>query len=185
MPILDDLRNAFNISWDDMDKCEKKKAYWALLHVTVCLPAICAALQSTDGESTGQRYKEWCDKYLTNPLISSFERYQMRCKVLHQGTASIDGSRRYKGFSFSSPAANDQTYHEIVEEQTLVLDYGSLSSEVRKGVEQWISYIYSNANSPESVNVINNLPSLIQTRIAKMPQPDENNKDGFLYERSS
>lgn len=185
MSALDHLRDNFNTYWSDMEKCEKTKAYWALLHVILCLPDICAALQSSDGITTGQRYKGWCDKYLINPLISSSERYQMRCKVLHQGAASIDDSSRYKGFAFSSPAANDQTYHEKVEGQTLVLDVGLLSKEARKAVEQWIFYINSNANSPESINVIKNIPSLIQTRTAKMPQAAEDSKDGLIYERSS
>ena len=79
---------AFSAYWQDMDRCRNARAFWSLLHVTICLPDICAALQSENGETKGARYISWCDKYLLNPMLSGSERYQMRCKVLHQGRAS-------------------------------------------------------------------------------------------------
>src|SRR2546428_896437 len=98
---LGSLDKAFQIYWDEMDRCRKHKAYWALLHDTVCLPDICAALQSANGEATGPRYAGWCDQYLVDPIISGAERWEMRCKVLHVGRASISKSKRYDGFSFA------------------------------------------------------------------------------------
>ena len=40
------LDKAFQTYWEDMERCRGAKAYWCLLHVTVCFPDICAALQS-------------------------------------------------------------------------------------------------------------------------------------------
>ena len=45
------LDKTFQMYWDDMDRCRAGDAYWSLLHVTVCLPDICAALESDDGRT--------------------------------------------------------------------------------------------------------------------------------------
>lgn len=158
------LNRAFGIYWDEMNQCRSPGArtYWALLHVTVCLPDICAALQDASGETTGQRYRDWCDKYLQNPKISSEKRYQMRCKVLHQGRAT--------GFAFTQPAATGEVYHEQLDPNgTFVVDVGLLANEVRRGVERWIAYLEANPTSQEAVNVERNLPSLVQVRRFEIP----------------
>ena len=49
------LDSAFQIYWDEMDRCRAARTYWALLHVTICLPDICAALERRTGtENLGQ-----------------------------------------------------------------------------------------------------------------------------------
>ena len=185
MIALEDLDNAFEIYWKDMDCCKSVGAYWSLLHVTVCLPDICAALRSEDGRTSRTLYEKWCNDYLKDPLISSSERYEMRCRVLHQGTASIKCSDRYKGFAYTKPALNGQTDHKRIDGQTLILDVGLLYVDVRNGVNQWISYILANAGSPEACNIIRNLPSLVQTRTASIPQSGGNVSDYLTIERSS
>ena len=165
------LRNAFRIYWNEMDRCISGRAYWALLHVTVCLPDICAALQSDDGETRKPRYIDWCDAYLQSPFLTGAERYRMRCKVLHQGRAATDEpSGRYVGFSFGQPAANGQVDHNRVDNhaKALNLDVGCLAREVREGVERWIDHIEANRNTPAAVNVERNLPALVQVREIKL-----------------
>jgi hypothetical protein len=44
MLTLADLEQAFKVHFDEMEKCEDKKCYWALLHLVVILPDICGAL---------------------------------------------------------------------------------------------------------------------------------------------
>jgi hypothetical protein len=51
-----ELGKAFKIYWDDVERCRLAEAYWSLLHVTICLPDICAALQSPNGETNGKLY---------------------------------------------------------------------------------------------------------------------------------
>ncbi len=99
------LATAFGVYWREMERCRQAKAYWALLHVTVCLPDICAALESDDGEATGSRYISWSDIYLPDSLLLGAERYRMRCKVLHQGRAALEQAGRYTGFSLSQPGS--------------------------------------------------------------------------------
>jgi len=162
------LDRAFRIYWDEMDRRRSARAYWALLHVTVCLPDICAALESADGETKGARYVAWCDQYLPDPLLSGSERWQMRCKVLHQGRASIAGGR-YAGFSFAQPAANGQVDHRRLERATLVLDVGTLAAEMTAGVRKWIQRHEMNLSSPEVAHIQRNLSSLIRVRQFPLP----------------
>ena len=163
------LDPAFRIYWDEMDRCRSARAYWALLHVTVCLPDICAALQSADGETKGALYVAWCDRYLIDPLLAGSERWQMRCRVLHQGRASIAAQRRYAGFSFAQPAANGKVDHRRLEGATLVLDVGMLAAEMKTGVEQWIQHLEVHPSSVVAANTQRNLPSLIQVRQFPLP----------------
>ena len=81
---------AFDLYWDEMKRCREAEAWWALLHVTVCLPDICAALEADNGETSLAKYVEWCNACLPNPKLSGEERYRGRCKVLHQGRATTD-----------------------------------------------------------------------------------------------
>jgi hypothetical protein len=163
------LDPAFRIYWDEMDRCRSARAYWALLHVTVCLPDICAALQSANGETKGSLYVAWSDQYLVDPVLSGSECWQMRCKVLHQGRSSIAAQGRYAGFSFAQPAANGQVDHKRLEGTTLVLDVGMLAGEMRAGVERWIRDLELHPSSDVAANTQRNLPSLIQVRQFPLP----------------
>jgi len=162
------LDPAFQIYWDEMDRCRSARAYWALLHVTVCLPDICAALESADGETRGARYVAWCNQHLADPLLSGLERWQMRCKVLHRGRASI-AEGRYDGFSFAQPAENGQVDHRRVEGATLVLDVGMLTTEMTAGVRRWIQHHERNPSSSEAAYIQRNLPALIRVRQFPFP----------------
>jgi hypothetical protein len=103
MLTIGELDNTFQMYWDDMERCRAGKAYWSLLHVAVCLPDICAALEASDGRTTGKRYVDWCDRHLSDAILSGDERYSMRCKVLHEGRASTGKPGRYSGFAFTRP----------------------------------------------------------------------------------
>jgi hypothetical protein len=171
--LQDQLNEAFKLYWKDMDLCRSAGAYWSLLHVTVCLPDICAALQSDDGKATpSSRYKDWCKQYLHNAMLDEVERYEIRCKLLHQGYASADkGKGRYKGFSFAQPIDKGPIIHNTLDGDTLILDVDMLSKEMRKGVEDWIQHLGKNPSSPEASYTMKNLPSLVRVRQFTLPIP--------------
>jgi len=165
------LASAVQPYWEDMERCRQANAYWSLLHVAACLPDICAALESANGEATGQRYIDWCDKHLINPKLSGAERYRMRCKVLHQGRTSTDKPGRYVGYAFGQPADTGVVDHMRVESGTLHLDVGELACETRQGVDAWIRWLEANSASAEAVNVEKNLRTLVRvTRSAVTTQ---------------
>ena len=158
-----------------MEKCRNAGAYWSLLHVAVCLPDICAALESNDGEANGSRYINWCDRHLSDPILSGAERYRMRCKVLHQGRASTDQpAGRYVGFSFGQPATTGAVDHRRAAGTTLNLDVGMLAQETKAGVVEWIQQLEASPSNPEALNTLRNLPSLVQVRQLSFPSPPIN-----------
>jgi hypothetical protein len=166
------LVSAFDTYWSDMDRCGRAGAYWSLLHVTVCLPDICAALESNSGEATGPQYIAWCDRYLVDTLLSGAERYRMRCKVLHQGRATTDQpGGRYVGFSFGQPSATGEVDHRRVDGDALNLDVGMLADEMKVGVNRWIQSLETNPSGGEARNAVRNLPSLVQVRQRSFPSP--------------
>lgn len=155
--------------WDDMERCCTGKAYWSLLHVTVCLPDICAALQASDARTTKARYIDWCDRHLADAMLSGEERYLMRCKVLHEGRASMGKSGRYTGFGFTQPLPNGQVDHRRVEGTTLILEVGTLSAEYETGVRGWMRAMEANPAGGDGVNVEKNLQTMVQVRQKPMP----------------
>jgi hypothetical protein len=112
----------------------------------------------------------------------------MRCKVLHQGRASIDRTGcRYESFSFAQPVPTGEIDHLRIEGSTLILDVGQLADEVRRGVEHWIQAIEANPVRREWLNTEQNLPTLVQVRQLPMPRPTVNSSIGpsVLIARSS
>src|SRR5436190_15604438 len=84
MKDIDELTSAFAVYYSEMDRCEKAGAYWALLHLTLVLPDICAALESDPKAKVGTRYIDWCAAhFLSNPRLTAGDRYQMRNAVIH------------------------------------------------------------------------------------------------------
>ncbi len=156
------LTKRFETYWDDMNRCRTAGAHWSLLHVTVCLPDICAALQAHRGKTSGDLYKSWCATFLTDPLLTSDERWEMRNKVLHQGRARTSKRGRYSGYAFGSPSATGRTDHKRLEHSTLHLDVGELANEMKAAVVAWIDWLEANKNSQEARNVRANLPSMIE-----------------------
>ena len=163
------LAERFVTYWEEMDRCRGQKTYWALLHMTVCLPDICAALESHNGESRGDLYVAWCDRHLPDPYLTGAERWRMRCKVLHQGRATTDQAGRYTGFSFGQPAANGYEDHGRVDGAVLSVDVGRLAAEVRAGVERWIQEVEGNPGAAAASYTERNLASLV--RVAQVLVP--------------
>lgn len=163
------LGAAFEVYWSEMDRCRAEGLYWSLLHVTICLPDICAALQSDNGETSAARYTAWCDQHLPDSVLSGAERYRMRCKVLHQGRASTDQPGRYTGFSLGQPASTGQVDHKRIDGGTLTLDVGTLSEEVRAGCEGWMVQLEGNSNGAEARNAEQHLLTLVRVRRISVP----------------
>src|SRR5262245_45193585 len=80
-----ELESSFKVHFNEMDNCEKNKCYWALLHLVVILPDICAALETNNGETDGDKYQKWCEKNLSNPKLAKQDWWAIRCGLLHQG----------------------------------------------------------------------------------------------------
>ena len=56
-----------------MDKCEAAECYWALLHLVIVMPDVCAALEHDKGDTAGEsgkRYEAWCKSFWTTDAMS-------------------------------------------------------------------------------------------------------------------
>jgi hypothetical protein len=157
------LREAFKVYWDEIQRCIDGQAYWALLHVTVCLPDICAALQAYDGETRKKRYIAWCKQNFRNPKLNPTQRYRMRCKVLHQGRSTTDGHRwKYTGFAFGQPSSTGAIDHLSVKVGLLYVDVGKLAGETKAAVEAWIEKRERNPKRSHAQNIAKNLKTLVR-----------------------
>jgi hypothetical protein len=164
-----DLGGAFRLYWNDLDRCRQAGAFFALLHATVCLPDICSALESSNGESSGPKYMKWCDRYFRRPELVGAERWTMRCKVLHQGRATAGRAGRYTGFLFGEPDPSGAIDHLRVDGSRLHVDVSQLYGETREAVEDWIAALESDPRSAESETAAKHLPLLVRVSPHKVP----------------
>ena len=136
-----ELSNALEVYWQDAARCFNSKAFWCLLHVTVSLPDVCAALESPAGNATPQRYKNWCAKYFAQPALNGKERYKIRCKVLHQGRARPSSPGRYTMFAFGQPHSSGAVDHlRVVALRCTLMLVSCIKKPVRQlksGSEHW------------------------------------------------
>lgn len=160
-----DLESAFKVHFDEMDKCEEHKCYWALLHLVVILPDICGALESSDGIAKSKRYKKWCGAYLSDGTISSDEWYAMRCILLHQGT-TLSRRGRYRSYSLGQPTTEGIVQHWIVETSSaqLHLNVGKLKTAALIAIRKWFQEREQHPDFTESKNVQRHMASLAQVR---------------------
>ena len=156
-----DLSTAFKVYWDDAQRCLEAKAYWCLLHVTACLPDVCAALQSRDGKAQPEKYKKWSDKYFKQAALTGLERYEIRCKILHQGRARASKKVRYTRFAFGQPDAFGRVDHLRVDGCTLHVDVAKLYGETREAMRAWIVELESNPTSAKANYAAQNLRLLV------------------------
>ena len=166
MKTRDELKAAFGVYYLEMDKCEAAGAYWALLHLAVVLPDICAALESDPSVKIGARYIDWCAAHFpSNPRLTAGDRYQMRNAVLHEGTtlptnraADKRQQTQFASFSFVEPGAVDVEVHQNISPDgtNVTLNVKVLADETRKAMEHWFDALQ---NDPAlNARVDQNLP---------------------------
>src|SRR6187402_3006998 len=103
-PISETLQNTFRAYFETMEQCVRGRAYWALLHVLVVLPDVCAAMEREDGDADDGAYRNWCKRFLADQTMKPGDWYRLRCLLLHQGRTRDDqGKSQYEHFRFSHP----------------------------------------------------------------------------------
>ena len=83
----------------------------------------------------------------TKLLLPALKRYEIRCKVLHQGRARSVKRGRYAKFAFGQPDASGRVDHVRPEGDTLHIDVGELYRETREAMRKWIIELESNPSS--------------------------------------
>lgn len=163
------LEKTFKAYFDEINRCVEGKCYWALLHLVVVLPDVCAALESTDGMSSGEKYKNWCNRYLADHLLTGCDWYTIRCLVLHQGrTVDEKGKSQYGGFSFSQPnelgLPVQRTIKNTNQGKVLHMDVGVMAGQVLAAMCLWFDSLERNEHPEDMVeNVIRNSEMLVRS----------------------
>ena len=72
-------------SMEDMIAAIKKSLedqnYYSALFLTLVLPSICGALESANGQDSGEKYKDWYDRYITDSNLDGEECFRLRCSL--------------------------------------------------------------------------------------------------------
>ncbi len=104
--------------------------YFLALSGALVIPDMCAALESTDGETRGSRYIDWVDRNVAprhishwtgQPFLDGDSCYRFRCSLLHQGRTEHPKSR-YSRIIFVEPGATKSSFHMNVIDDVLNID---------------------------------------------------------------
>ncbi|MFD0768880.1 hypothetical protein ACFQZ1_08130 [Bacillus sp. CGMCC 1.60114] len=118
--------------------------YHLSLGIALCIPDICAALQSEDGKTSGRKYKEWYNNYVGNKLMMSADDcYYFRCSFLHQGSTQHEKSN-YKRIIFAEPGPN--VFHNNVINDALNIDVKIFCNDLITSARQWLKVVKNDEN---------------------------------------
>lgn len=118
------------------------KLFYSAIMMVLALPDICAALSSSDGQTCGQRYRDWYDRNLASriPLLTSNDAYRLRCGVVHQGRFGHP-RMQYARVVFvppsDQPGFTTMSLHHCIFDDTLILNPNLFCAEIMAGVRDW------------------------------------------------
>lgn len=150
MRTIEQLRNDFALYIEEIERCENAKCYWALLHVLLALPDVCATLETDPASAKPgvcDRYVDWCAAYLPkSPVVSGADRYQMRNALLHSGSTTAQNLFKkhhtdYKHFSYVDPETFDLSVHDTTNQSRTVLNVhvAAMAAETKDALESWFN----------------------------------------------
>jgi hypothetical protein len=187
LPTVADLERAFRTYFEEMERCEKCKCYWALLHIIVALPDICAALESSSGDAgNGGPYRAWCKLNFAEQYLSPDGRYGIRCALLHQGRTTLSRGR-YLSYSYVQPSSSGSVVHNWVtpEERNITLDVGVMARETKEAMRRWFRRLQLPENAPLLANVERHLPHLAREKPKRFPNPPPGKGFDITYSSTS
>lgn len=119
--------------------------YQLALGTALCIPDICAALESSDGKTSGRRYKDWYNRYVGKKLmLTADDCYYLRCSYLHQGSTQHEKSQ-YEKVIFVEPNPFG-VFHNNVIEGALNIDIIVFCEDLIESASDWLEDIKENPN---------------------------------------
>ena len=111
--------------------------------MTLCVPDICAALESANGEASGQKYKKWFETYVNKEVgISSEDCYYFRCSFLHQRSTF----HKKSNFTRIAEPHSSNTFHRNIINDILNIDLKIFCYEIINAARRWLKDMESNPN---------------------------------------
>lgn len=152
----------------EIDRALNAGFYYLAVANCLALPDICAAMESADGEATGNRYKAWHDKWIAAayPEITGGDMYYLRCGVIHQGVMA-HRKMQYDRIVFGIPDIRSVYIHRSVTLygglKVLMIDANRFCRDVMASVSKWQAAMQNDANFKA------NMPRLFQLRPDGLP----------------
>lgn len=112
--------------------------YYVALFSALTIPDICAALESPDGETNGDRYIGWYDRNLDPGPAAGKDIYRFRCSLLHQGRTTHPKSN-FSRIIFIEPGATTNVFHNCVVGDALLIDVQLFISDLLAATRHWLS----------------------------------------------
>lgn len=122
--------------------------YYLALFVSLTLPDICAALESSDGQTSGVKYAKWFDKYVAPKCygkLTGQQCYKFRCSMLHQGS-SQNPQTSYSRIMFFEPGNSGSIFHWGSINDGLLIDVRLFCLNIMSGVNEWLKDIENDQN---------------------------------------
>lgn len=143
----------------EVKRAIEARLYYVAVVLTLTLPDICAALESENGETTGPKYKAWCERWLgpSYPMLNGEDLWTLRCGVLHQGRLGHP-KMSYSRVLFTVPNPQGNYFHNNLMNDALNLDLVTFCGDMLGAVSQWWD------KNKDGKNVAANWPLLLQYR---------------------
>jgi hypothetical protein len=187
---IEQLKDDFALYVQEIERCEHAKCYWALLHVLLALPDVCASLETDPAgprPTVGDRYVEWCEAYLpSGPNASASDRFQMRNALLHSGSTTAENLGKahptsYVHFSYVDPDTFDVSVHDTTGSGRTILNVhvAALAAETKRALDKWFEALH--ADPIKMSRVEQNIGRLTRTQVKKILLSES---DGSVVERT-
>ena len=144
----------------EIERALDAKLYYLAVRMSLTLPDMCAALESSDGRATKQKYRDWYDSHLAVEFqfMSSADCYSLCCGIVHQGRFGIPNSQQFGRVLFTLPDGRGNTFHNNILNDALQFDSINFCHTIIQTVRSWFA---AKKNDP---TVQSNLPNLVQYR---------------------
>ena len=126
---------------DQIQVALRANLYFLALMGSLAIPDICGAIDSDDGEATGEKYAAWYDKYAGSncPFLDGESCYRLRCSILHQGSTKNPRSKFSRVIFVEPPSAN--LFHCNILNDALNLDIPTFCNTLVEGALRWLSEV--------------------------------------------
>ncbi|MCA1027804.1 hypothetical protein LCM23_17050 [Cytobacillus kochii] len=126
--------------FNEIERGLNAKVYHLSLGMALCIPDICAALQSEDGQTSGRKYKDWYSEYVGDKIsMTADDCYYFRCSFLHQGSTRHKNSR-YDRVIFIEPNPRVVMHNNIID-NVLNIDIEIFCQEIINAACTWLEHI--------------------------------------------
>src|SRR6185295_14742915 len=164
-----ELERRFAEYFRQMESCRKHGLGWALVHLVLVMPDICAALASPNGWTTDAKYVAWCNRYLPDLQLTGNDWRAMRNIVLHQGRSVPEGRSvtQYRRFIFEAPEGNHHKATTAMPDGTreITVNVGQLQHSVQAGMRAWFADVDAGMEEAGARFVSTHLDKLVRVTI--------------------